>query len=72
MPQRQCDKDRLQQIGELVDGAFIGAVLCSKALCEFATVALAASFERDKVAQRDTAVAADAVEHDFALVEELI
>ena len=50
----------------------MGLALRCEALGELATVTLAASFECDKVAQRDPAVTADAVEHDFALVEELV
>lgn len=72
MPQRGPWRDQLQQIGEFVDRTFASLALRRETLGEFTTVTLAALLEHDEITQQDAAIAADAVGHNFTLVEELV
>lgn len=72
MPQWGPRRDQLQQIGEFVDRTLASLALRRETLGEFTTIALAALLEHDEITQQDAAIAADAVGHNFTLVEELV
>lgn len=61
-----------EQICELVDRSATGLLLAGEALGELTIVALTLSFEADQVAQSDTTIAANTVEHDLTSIQELV
>lgn len=61
-----------EKIGDLCDCAGAGGVLVGEAFGEFAAVAVTLCLEDEQVARVDAAIAADAMEHDFAFIEELV